>query len=185
MKSTCVDKSSPFVLFPTRRGYSWGASFTVWRYSSDNSSQLTPMPTITCLLIFIATPPTEENKPTCAHDSGPPSPHPTPFRAIPALQHSGCCSASLPTHHSHFTGARLDLLAAATTYGAVPSLSSSVLRQSYIHTYADTRTLSNACFLSTWLELLMCWRLTKLARAFCRNLDRTGDSGPYPTVFQY
>jgi len=43
------------------------------------------------------------------------------FRAIPAPRHSGCCSASLPTHHSHFIGARLDLLATTATYGAVAS----------------------------------------------------------------
>jgi hypothetical protein len=55
---------------------------------------------------------------------------------IPALQHSGCCSASLPTHHSHFTGARLGFSAIMTTCGA--ALSTLQYRVvTVVHTYTN------------------------------------------------
>ena len=120
----------------------------------------------------------EENTHTCAHESV--SPFPSFSCASPAPRHSGCCSASLPTHHSHFMGARLDLLAIAITYGAalfcaVPYCDS----RTYIYIYIPRRYETDGFF-----GILVFRGLTELARAFCCNLDRSGDGRPDPTVFQ-
>ena len=73
MKATCVDKSPPFVLLSTQRGFSWCASFTVGRHSGNWSSQLSPILTIVCWSIFIATLLIEENTHPCARNFGPSS----------------------------------------------------------------------------------------------------------------
>ena len=112
MKSIEVDKPLPFVLPSTQPGSSWSASFTVWKHHFRRPEGRQVESLVRCRLSVTLyrylTAPGEYTR-LCTRIR-----FLYFFRAISALQHSGCCSASLHTHHPHFTGARLYRLAITT-----------------------------------------------------------------------